>query len=213
VVQRAGASERARIVDVAAAQFVEHGYAATSLATVAEAADVDVGRVRRLFGTKSAVLDAVVDPLVDDLDRVLPTGPAAGDVDRIALLRAYLFAVLRSRPAAHLVLFDRSARGTHAVEVAAERMRRVVALLVGPRANLERQVRVRCALAVCQLAAGELSGVPPHRLRQPLLESAIDTMVGPDPRGARVTPSGQVALDLRPRRRTQVASSATGHRT
>jgi AcrR family transcriptional regulator len=199
VVQRAETTERARLVDVASAQFVEHGYGTAGLTAMAEAAGLELPHARRLFRSKSELLDAIIAPLIEEIERGLPGFRVGAGGDRIALLRNYLFALLRARRAARIVLFDPSARGTDAWERHAESMRRLVALLVGPRANLERQVRVRCALAVCQLGAGELAGVPAHRLRQPLLEAAIDTMVGSDPRSGRVSSRGEVALDLRPR--------------
>jgi len=199
VVQRAETTERARLVEVSSAEFVERGYGATGLTALAEAAGLELSQARRLFGSKSGLLDAIVAPLIDEIERGLPGFRMGAGGDRIALLRTYLFALLRARRAARIVLFDPSARGTDAWERHAECMRRLVALLVGPRASLERQVRVRCALAVCQLGAGELAGVPAHRLRQPLLEAAIDTMVGTNPRSGRVSTSGDVALDLRSR--------------
>ena len=197
MVQRAETTERARLVEVASAHFVEHGYGATALTALAEAAGLELPHARRLFRSKSVLLDAIVAPLIDEIERGMPGIRVGVGSDRIALLRSYLLALLRSRRAARIVLFDPSARGTEAWERHAECMRRLVALLVGPRANLERQVRVRCALAVCQLGAGELAGVPVHRLRHPLLEAAIDTMVGSDPRSGRVSTRGDVELDLR----------------
>ena len=154
MVQRAETTERARLVEVASAQFVEHGYGTTGLAALAEAAGLELSHARRLFGSKSGLLDAIVAPLIDEIERGLPGFRTEAGGDRIALLRTYVFALLRARRAARIVLFDPSARGTDAWERHAESMRRLVALLVGPRANLERQVRVRCALAVCQLGAG-----------------------------------------------------------
>jgi len=49
---------RERIVDAARLSFAEHGYAGTSMRTVARAADVDAALVHHYFASKSDLLDA-----------------------------------------------------------------------------------------------------------------------------------------------------------
>jgi AcrR family transcriptional regulator len=55
-----GASRR-RIIDAAKALFIESGYPATTLEAVADAADVSLPTLYRLFGSKRALLKAVLD--------------------------------------------------------------------------------------------------------------------------------------------------------
>jgi AcrR family transcriptional regulator len=64
---------RARIVDAAGELFVERGYAATSVATIAERAGVAPQTVYGAFGTKAAVLVAAINVAV------------AGDDEQVAL--------------------------------------------------------------------------------------------------------------------------------
>ena len=100
------------------------------------------------------------------------------------MIRGYLLAILLHREAAQVLLFDPSAGGTAPAERLADQQRRMVALLVGPRGTIDRQVRTRCAVAIAQLGAGELKGVPGHRLRKPLWEAAIDVLLGTDEPGS-----------------------------
>ena len=57
--------------------------------------------------------------------------------------------------------------------------------------------------------------MPLHRLQQPLLAAAVDSLVGYESRYVEVTQSGQVLLDLRnanapPQRRTHHAGRTVG---
>jgi AcrR family transcriptional regulator len=52
---------RARVIDTARTLFIERGYPATTLEIVAEAADVPLPTLYRLFGSKRSVLKAVLD--------------------------------------------------------------------------------------------------------------------------------------------------------
>jgi AcrR family transcriptional regulator len=52
---------RLRIIEAARSLFIEHGYPATTLETVADTADVALPTLYRLFGSKRALLKAVLD--------------------------------------------------------------------------------------------------------------------------------------------------------
>ena len=60
-----------RIIDAAATLFVDHGYVATSLAAVADRAEVDPRTVYKVFGGKVGLLSRLVDvAIVGDQDPV-----------------------------------------------------------------------------------------------------------------------------------------------
>jgi AcrR family transcriptional regulator len=60
--REAGArATRMRVIAAAKQLFVEHGYPATTIESIAEASDTPLPTLYRLFGTKRAVLKAVVD--------------------------------------------------------------------------------------------------------------------------------------------------------
>lgn len=71
-VRRAKAQEtERRIIDAAATLFVDHGYVATSLAAVADRAEVDPRTVYKVFGGKVELLSRLVDiAIVGDQDPV-----------------------------------------------------------------------------------------------------------------------------------------------
>lgn len=98
--ERAAATRR-RVVDAAGPLFVELGYLETTMAGLAGAAGVAVQTLYLSFGSKAAVLEAVLaadgenQPSVCDL-REEPTGPAA----LLAHVSATTAAVARSHPLA-----------------------------------------------------------------------------------------------------------------
>jgi len=75
---------RTRLVDAATRLFVEHGYLATTIESVAEQAGVAVQTVYYVFGTKRALLDAVLDASI------------AGDAEPVAVLERPWFETLGS---------------------------------------------------------------------------------------------------------------------
>ena len=91
---------RERILDVALASFASRGYEATSLDAIAAGLDVRKQTILYHFGSKEAVLDAVIDrsaaDLSDALERALAkAGPGFERVD--ALVRA-VFRLAARRP-------------------------------------------------------------------------------------------------------------------
>src|SRR5579859_5337217 len=52
---------RAKVIDAAKQLFIKHGYPATTLEAVADAADVALPTLYRLFGSKRALLKEVLD--------------------------------------------------------------------------------------------------------------------------------------------------------
>src|SRR6516164_9768799 len=52
---------RLRVIETAKRMFIEHGYPSTTIEAIAEAADTPLPTVYRLFGSKRALLTAVLD--------------------------------------------------------------------------------------------------------------------------------------------------------
>ena len=91
---------RRAILDAAAALFVEPGYAATPLTAIAAEAGVAVQTVYKIFGSKQALLSALVDVTVagDDEPVALPDRSFVADIRALTDVRAKL-----DRFARHLV--------------------------------------------------------------------------------------------------------------
>lgn len=85
----------AALVEAATVELAERGYAATSVRAVARRAGVNHGLVHRHFGTKEALLGAVLDQLADTVARQLDAAEA-GDVLAGPALDQFLRIVARA---------------------------------------------------------------------------------------------------------------------
>ena len=82
---------RQRILDVAVDLFIEHGYAGTSVRDISERIGMTKGSLYYHFASKEDVLNALVKPLLDDLDAFVAEAdplsrPSAADRDERALV-------------------------------------------------------------------------------------------------------------------------------
>jgi TetR/AcrR family transcriptional regulator, regulator of autoinduction and epiphytic fitness len=85
-------STRRRVIEAATGEFLEHGYAGTTMRAIATAAGVAVPTVESLFGTKPRLLKAAIDVAI------------AGDDEPVAVLdRSWTAAALRSTTAEELL--------------------------------------------------------------------------------------------------------------
>lgn len=76
---------RRRLIDAAARLFSERGYAATSVAAIGEAAAASRGLVNFHFSSKANLLKAVIEDLVEGLEReMFEPGEEAGPLEALA---------------------------------------------------------------------------------------------------------------------------------
>jgi TetR/AcrR family transcriptional regulator of autoinduction and epiphytic fitness len=113
---------RRAILDAAAVLFVEPGYAATPLTAIAAEAGVAIQTVYKIFGSKQALLSALVDVT------------AAGDDEPIPLPERQFVAEIRSLPNARAKL-DRYVRNL--VEIHARQAQVMLALAAAATADPE----------------------------------------------------------------------------
>jgi AcrR family transcriptional regulator len=78
---------RQRILDIAVDLFIEQGYAGTSVRDISERLGMTKGSLYYHFASKEEVLNALVAPLLEDLDQFVVDAGAAGKVDRDLLER------------------------------------------------------------------------------------------------------------------------------
>jgi AcrR family transcriptional regulator len=92
--RRADAEARQRrVIDAAAALFVEHGFGAASIQLIADTADVSPESIYAKYGSKAGVLSAVIEvALVGDLDGIPVVDRAPGLADITGALCAARFA-------------------------------------------------------------------------------------------------------------------------
>jgi TetR/AcrR family transcriptional regulator, regulator of autoinduction and epiphytic fitness len=86
---------RLRVIETAKGLFVEHGYPATTLEAVADAADVALPTLYRMFGSKRALLKEVLDTSFGGDDEPIAFGDrpeqqqALTEPDPLALVRSF----------------------------------------------------------------------------------------------------------------------------
>ena len=78
---------RQRILDIAVDLFIEQGYAGTSVRDISERLGMTKGSLYYHFASKEEVLNALVAPLLEDLDQFVLDAGAAGKIDRDLLER------------------------------------------------------------------------------------------------------------------------------
>jgi TetR/AcrR family transcriptional regulator of autoinduction and epiphytic fitness len=148
---------RAAILNAAAVLFAEPGYAATPLTAVADKAGVAIQTVYKVFGSKQALLSALVDVTV------------AGDDEPVALPERQFVAEIRALPDARAKL---RRYGQQLVEVHARQAQMMLALAAAATADPDAAViwrkhiddrRTGMAMFAADLAAtGELR--PDHTI-------------------------------------------------
>ena len=109
---------RLRVIEAAKGLFIEQGYPATTLETVADAADVASPTLYRLFGSKRALLKAVLDTSFGGDDEPIAFGDrpeqqrARAEPDVTSLVRSFA-RICR-------LLMERSSEMFHALSTAAQ---------------------------------------------------------------------------------------------
>jgi AcrR family transcriptional regulator len=138
---------RLRVIEAAKALFIEFGYPATTLESVAEAADVSLPSLYRLFGSKRALLAAVLDTSFGGDDEAIAFGDrpavraARSEPDPFRMVEAFgrILGELMERTSAILYVLETAAQlDPEAHELLAEIRRqrhtgqsRIVAALAG----------------------------------------------------------------------------------
>lgn len=142
---------RSRIVEAATPLFAARGYGSVSIADIAAAADIEKGHVYYHFRYKEQLLDAVVSPLLDEVEQITATRRA----DRGELVDLLVDAVFDHQPALQAGLSDRaSVLATEVGGRALELREATVRALAGPRPSFDAGLRASAALAVISDAAG-----------------------------------------------------------
>ncbi|GAA2175901.1 TetR/AcrR family transcriptional regulator [Agrococcus versicolor] len=116
--------DRAGILAVAVATFIEHGYDATSIALLAERLGLSKSAIYHHFASKEALLAAALDAALGGLEAVVSESEAVGGPaeDRLAhVLRGAVHVLVARLPEVTLLL---RVRGNTAVERDAVRRRR-----------------------------------------------------------------------------------------
>ncbi|HEX3541511.1 MAG TPA: helix-turn-helix domain-containing protein [Acidimicrobiales bacterium] len=115
--QAQAAATRRNVIEVARQQFIAHGYPATTMEAVAEAADVPLPTVYRLFGSKRSLLSAVLDTAFGGDDE--PIAFADRPAQRAALTEPDPVQLVEAFAAIAREFMDRSSAILHVLATAA----------------------------------------------------------------------------------------------
>ncbi|MDG4829760.1 TetR family transcriptional regulator [Solwaraspora sp. WMMD1047] len=163
---------RARILETAMDLFARHGYQRTPLRVIADQLGLTKAAILYHFPTKEALLTALVEPFLDELDTMLDAARALPpQAARSAVLEGFLDVVLRHRRALGMLAHDMSllARGESYQRLfgLSMRMNQVVA---GPRPSRRDRVRSVQAFAMLSDPVVMLADIPDDLLRADMLD-------------------------------------------
>jgi AcrR family transcriptional regulator len=103
-----------QILDIASEQFGTHGFAATSVATIADKAGISKPLIYNYFGSKEGLYEACLDRggalLADEIERIA-RGEAVG-IERGMATLAGMFTLLEPQPYLWRLFFDQTAPST-----------------------------------------------------------------------------------------------------
>jgi AcrR family transcriptional regulator len=164
---------RARILEVARDLFMERGVQQTSLRDIAEQLGLSKPALYHHFDSRDALLETLVRPLLDDLQVFLTEQTASAPHEPSALLGAYFDLLDRHRSLLTLLLRDLSTLGALDLGVRLlEWRRRLIVLLVGPRASLADRVRATVAIGGLSDCIVELPNEPADKVKTLAVQAA-----------------------------------------
>ncbi|HSA51801.1 MAG TPA: helix-turn-helix domain-containing protein [Yinghuangia sp.] len=162
-----------KVLAVAVELFGESGFAGTSLQAIADRVGVTKAALYYHFRTKDELLDALLRPALNDLDRVLETAERRKGhaVRQRVLFEGYVDFLLRHRTLA--VILDRDVSvGTHpSIRPRLESITaRVSAVLDDDERPVEYRVAATVAMGGLYAAVATFPHLPDHELRAVLLD-------------------------------------------
>ncbi|MET0976440.1 MAG: TetR family transcriptional regulator [Leifsonia sp.] len=182
---------------VAIEQFAANGFSGTSLQQIADVAGYSKSSVLYHFASKEALLDAVLTPAIDDLERILDAwlSDTEADAARAAFLEAFVDFLLRYRLEVHTFINQAQSLGDMPVVARANAIIvRLSDAVCPPGASTEDRLRFGMALggSAYTLAAGiTYSGeelAPADELRTALIR-IISDLLSPVPAHAVPAPT------------------------
>lgn len=170
-------ARKGRVADVALGCFRSRGFALTSLADVARAANLDDADVGALFGDKEGLMSELVSPLLSRLGEVVAAA-AVADLTQHRQLRnvieGYLDTLVAHRLLVGIILGDPTAASNESVRLVRATMSCLRdQLAAGTGSDPERGIRAAAALGAMQAAALELTDIDPTTVRHVIADAAM----------------------------------------
>ena len=169
-----GHETRARIFEVALELFLNQGYHETSMQQIADRLEITKAALYYHFASKSDIVGSLIEPLADDLDRVLDRAEQADVQQNIcaAVLEGYLEVLIRYRGSILALMRDVSATPRDFYERMVRFGRRANELIAGPNAGLDERIRAAQALSALGDPLVLFPDTPSEELRGRILDGA-----------------------------------------
>lgn len=177
---------RTRILEAAQQLFVERGFHGTALQEIADRVGITKPALYYYFASKGELLGSLLDPMTDELERVLDEAEAAGRSGGLAVLRTVLFTgwvdiFLRNRGTVVALIRDLAATPAGSFHRMLLVMERAFTAAAGPNAGLAERVAVAQVVSAITDPVALLPEEPAEALREPLLAGAWRLLGQPPP--------------------------------
>jgi AcrR family transcriptional regulator len=182
---------KARILQVALDEFATRGFHATSVREIAERVGITKTAVLYHFPGKADILDALAEPLLNDLDTALATAQTA-DPTAVpqAVINGLLEVWLTHRYLIRMNLQDLALTGSSRVfHRFRDAMMLANTLVAGPNPDFTRQVRAAQAIAMLGDPVVLFADAPTDTLRDTVLSGVRRLFGDPHPRPHRNRPT------------------------
>jgi len=143
---------RQRILDVAVDLFIEQGYAGTSVRDISERLGMTKGSLYYHFASKEDVLNALVTPLIEDLDAFIADASAAGCAADAALVERLVELLDQHGVLLRSLMSDPSVLHNVAMKQSAPQRLGALERALGGAGDPAAVLRGRCALGVINSA-------------------------------------------------------------
>jgi TetR/AcrR family transcriptional regulator len=170
---------------VALAEFSSTGYLGTSIARIAERSGVSKASVLYHYASKEALLDAVIAPAIDAMERVLARGIGSDDGGRAGFIEDFVGLLLSYRLEVNIFINQRrSLVDVPVIERANDLVVRLTHVLDAEASTLTDHLRFGIALggaAYCLATAGEFDEIDydNEQLRAALLDVLGELLAAP----------------------------------
>ena len=164
---------RERILAAARDLFIQRGVQQTSLRDIAEQLGISKPALYYHFDSREALLQSIVQPLIDDCNTFIASREAARPVDARALLAGYFDLLQTHREVLTLLVRDLSTLGALGLGARLlESRRRLIGLLAGPQASVADRVRATVAIGGLSDSVVELAEVNAEWIKAAAVDAA-----------------------------------------
>lgn len=190
------ASTRERILETAERLFLERGFHATTMQDVADRLDITKPALYYHFSSKAEILGSLLDPLTNELERVLNEAIEAHgertDAVQVALISGWLDVFLRSKGTLLAMFRELATVSTDTFGRLLGVMEQAIVVAVGPDGGVPERIAFAQAISAITDPVAFLSDIPDPVLRKHLLVGVWRLLgISPDAEPSRASGPGR----------------------